>query len=220
MLLASSGVTSYQDRVPLQILDFGYRYSSNILQDSVHFATEGYAGAVGDAAGNVGKNATSAEANGVSLFALRVAIASRLHYQFKSGLPKAFLSEVASEKNRTALPGVSRGFDAAQNGPNGTSAGAANRGFSLGGVRLPPERFCFTGTGWDMKDGWESEGEEHEETMADVPQQNAIAAAGEEPEDREGDEDDEDGRMEDIFGEDTAMGEANAGDGDQRMEDA
>ena len=158
----------------------------------------------------------------MSLFALRVAIASRLHYQFKSGLPKSFLYDVAYEKNRAALPGVSRGFDAAaQNGPNGTSAaGAANRGFSLGGVRLPPERFCFTGVGWDMKDGWESEGEEEEDTMADVPQQNAAAAAGEEPEDREGDEDDEDGRMEDIFGEDTAMGDANEGDGDQKMEDA
>jgi transcription initiation factor TFIID subunit 9B len=25
------------------------------------------------------------------------------------------------------------------------------------GVRLPPERYCFTGTGWDLKESWEEE---------------------------------------------------------------
>lgn len=222
MLLASLGVTAYQDRVPLQLLDFAYRYTSNVLQDAVHLATEGYAGAVGDAAGNTGKNAHSAEANGVSLPALRLSIASRLHYQFQTGLPKEFLMDVASERNRIALPGVSRGFDAAaQAGPNGAPAtGAPNQSIMMAGMRLPPERFCLTGMGWNMKDEWDSEGEE-EEDMPDAPQPAAGAGKTEEGEEGEGDEDeDEDGKMEDIFGEDTAMGEAGDRDGDQNMNDA
>lgn len=211
MLLASLGVTAYQDRVPLQLLDFAYRYTSNVLQDAVHLATEGYAGAVGDAAGNTGKNANSAEVNGVSLPALRLSIASRLHYQFQTGLPKEFLMDVASERNRIALPGVSRGFDAAApGGPNGAPAAAANQSVMMAGMRLPPERFCLTGMGWNMKDEWDSEGEE-EEDIPDAPPQG-------EKEDDEEEEDD--GKMEDIFGEDTAMGEAGDADEDQKMNDA
>ncbi|KAJ5904594.1 hypothetical protein N7504_006977 [Penicillium tannophilum] len=210
MLLASLGVTAYQDRVPLQLLDFAYRYTSNVLQDAVHLATEGYAGAVGDAAGNTGKNANSAEVNGVSLPALRLSIASRLHYQFQTGLPKEFLMDVASERNRIALPGVSRGFDAAApGGPNGAPAAAANQSVMMAGMRLPPERFCLTGMGWNMKDEWDSEGEE-EEDIPDAPPQG-------EKEDDEEEEDD--GKMEDIFGEDTAMGEAGDDDEDHKMND-
>ena len=218
MLLASLGVTAYQDRVPLQLLDFAYRYTSNVLQDAVHLATEGYAAAVGDAASG-GKGAPSAETSGVSLQALRLSIASRLHYQFQTGLPKEFLMDVASERNRIALPGVSRGFDAAAGGPNGTAPNSANQSVMMAGMRLPPERFCLTGTGWNMKDEWDSEGEEDD--MPDAPTQAGAGngAAGEEGEEG-GDDDEGDGKMEDIFGEDTAMGEAGDGDEDQKMNDA
>lgn len=218
MLLASLGVTAYQDRVPLQLLDFAYRYTSNVLQDAVHLATEGYAAAVGDNPGGTGKGGPSAETSGVSLPALRLSIASRLHYQFQTGLPKEFLMEVASERNRIALPGVSRGFDPAAAGPNGAPPAAANQSVLVGGMRLPPERFCLTGTGWNMKDEWESEGEED---MPDASQQAGSGpGAGAEEGEEGGDEDEGDGKMEDIFGEDTAMGEADEGDEDQKMNDA
>lgn len=212
MLLASLGVTSYQDRVPLQLLDFAYRYTANVLQDSVHLATEGYAAATDGTAGAKG----SAEVNSVSLPALRLAIASRLHFQFQTGLPKEFLMEVASERNRIALPGVSRGFDPAA-GANG-AVPAANQSVVIGGMRLPPERFCLTGMGWNMKDEWDSEGEEDE--MPDVMQQPGVGkgVGGDGAEDNE-DEDDNDGKMEDLFGEDTTMGEAGDGDGDRNMTD-
>ena len=185
----------------------------------MHLATEGYAGAVGDSAG-AGKGGPSAEANGVSLSALRLSIASRLHYQFQTGLPKEFLMDVASERNRIALPGVSRGFDAATGGANGAAAAAAaNQSVMMAGMRLPPERFCLTGTGWTMKDEWDSDGEE--DVLPDAPQQQIKASGGDGAEDEEGvDEDDGDGKMEDIFGEDTAMGEAGDGDEDQKMGDA
>ncbi|PLB48297.1 TFIID-31kDa-domain-containing protein, partial [Aspergillus steynii IBT 23096] len=145
MVLASLGVTSYQERVPLQLLDFAYRYTSSVFHDAVHLATEGYVGAV-DASG-AGAAAKGADVNGVSLPALRLSIASRLHYQFQTGLPKEFLLDVAAERNRVTLPGATRGFDAGQQ----ANKPAANQSVLMGGMRLPPERFCLTGTGWNMK---------------------------------------------------------------------
>ncbi|KAL1851492.1 Transcription initiation factor TFIID subunit 9 [Paecilomyces lecythidis] len=209
MLLASQGVTAYQERVPLQLLDFAYRYTSSVLQDAVHLATEGYAGAI-TAPGESGSGSAAragAEIQTVSLPALRLSIASRLHYQFQPGLPKEFLMDVAAERNRIALPGAQRGYDtnAAANRQNAYSS------VMMGGMRLPPERFCLSGAGWNLKDSWESEGEEEVEEPSDA--QNAEAK---EEEEGEG-EDEGDGKMEDIFGEDTAMGEG--GEEDKTMTD-
>ncbi|EAU39307.1 conserved hypothetical protein [Aspergillus terreus NIH2624] len=209
MLLASLGVTAYQERVPLQLLDFAYRYTSGVLQDAVYLATEGYAG-VTDGAGGVSSRGPP-EVNSVSLPALRLSIASRLHYQFQTGLPKEFLMDVAAERNRVALPGATRGYDQAQ-----ASKPPAHQSVMMGGMRLPPERFCLTGTGWNMREDWDSEGEE-EVVAEDAGKENAAAAAEGKNEGEEGGEDEdeaEDGKMEDIFGEDTAMGEGDGGDGD------
>ncbi|KAB8222740.1 transcription initiation factor IID, 31kD subunit-domain-containing protein [Aspergillus novoparasiticus] len=206
MLLSSLGVTAYQERVPLQLLDFAYRYTSGVLQDAVHLATEGYAGAMGEQAGS---SRGPPEVNTVSLPALRLSIASRLHYQFQTGLPKEFLMDVAAERNRVALPGATRGYDQGQAKP------AANQSVLIGGMRLPPERFCLTGVGWNMKDEWESEGEE--EVEEEEPKESNHADAGGE-EEGDGGEDDEDGKMEDIFGEDAVMGDGDH-DGDKDMTD-
>ncbi|KAL1978290.1 hypothetical protein VTN31DRAFT_1149 [Thermomyces dupontii] len=228
MLLASLGVTAYQERVPLQLLDFAYRYTSSTLQDAVHLTMEGYAGSAapgqqGDQQQQQGQQPTvttvggrgAVEVSTVTLQALRLSIASRLHYQFQSGLPKEFLIDMAQERNRIALPGVARG--------GADPATAAKNAFSsveMGGVRLPPERFCLTGMGWNLQDGWESEGEEEdgEESAgggASAAQASNSNKAGEEG----GEEEDEgDGKMEDVFGEDTAMGEGE--DEDKIMTDA
>lgn len=213
MLLASLGVTSYQDRVPLQLLDFAYRYTSNVLQDSVHLATEGYAAATDGAAGGKG----SAEVSSVSLPALRLSIASRLHFQFQTGLPKEFLMDVASERNRIALPGVSRGSDPVAGPVNGAGA---DQSISIAGMRLPPERFCLTGLGWDMKDEWDSEGEEELPNAPQTGVGNGGAGDGAGDNEDGGEDDEDDGKMEDIFGEDTTMGEAGDGDEDRKMTDA
>lgn len=228
MLLASLGVTAYQERVPLQLLDFAYRYTSSVLQDAVHLSTEGYAGATDEpgASGSSGRGggggggggSSGHDVNTVSLAALRLSIASRVHYQFQTGLSKEFLMDVASERNRVALPGASRGF--AENGNNRAPA-AAHQSLIMGGMRLPPERFCLTGIGWDMKEEWESEGEE------EIDEGGAAAVGVKEEGEGDGeeggqDDDDEDGKMEDVFGEDTAMGEGGGegdGDGDKDMAD-
>ncbi|RAL16654.1 putative transcription initiation factor TFIID, 31kD subunit [Aspergillus homomorphus CBS 101889] len=218
MLLASLGVTAYQERVPLQLLDFAYRYTSSVLQDAVHLATEGYAGATTDA-GAAARGPL--EVNSVSLPALRLSIASRLHYQFQPGLPKEFLMDVAAERNRVALPGASRGFD--QQGNSKVVAGSQGS-VLLGGMRLPPERFCLTGNGWNMREEWESEGEEEEEVEVQpdfggdgAGRENGVVPKREDGDEGEDDED-EDGKMEDVFGEDTAMGEGDE-DGDKDMTD-
>ncbi|RAL05291.1 putative transcription initiation factor TFIID, 31kD subunit [Aspergillus ibericus CBS 121593] len=227
MLLSSLGVTAYQERVPLQLLDFAYRYTSSVLQDAVHLATEGYAGTTDPGSSTRG----ASEVNTVSLPALRLAIASRLHYQFQAGLPKEFLMDVAAERNRVALPGASRGFD----NLGAVKQGQANQSVVMGGMRLPPERFCLTGLGWGMKGEWESEGEEEEEEVevgeggvgggsgAGGRENGLVGVKGEDDEGGEGDED-EDGKMEDVFGEDTVMGEGDGagggdGDGDKAMTD-
>ncbi|KAF7619581.1 hypothetical protein AFLA_001206 [Aspergillus flavus NRRL3357] len=188
MLLASLGVTAYQERVPLQLLDFAYRYTSGVLQDAVHLATEGYAGAMGEQAGS---SRGPPEVNTVSLPALRLSIASRLHYQFQTGLPKEFLMDVAAERNRVALPGATRGYDQGQAKPT------ANQSVLMGGMRLPPER--------------------EEEVEEEEPKETNHAGAGGE-EEGDGGEDDEDGKMEDIFGEDAVMGDGDD-DGDKDMTD-
>lgn len=173
----------------------------------------GVSGRGGGSGGGLGH-----DVNTVSLAALRLSIASRLHYQFQTGLPKEFLMDVASERNRVALPGAVRGFDS---GGNANRAPAAHQSLMMGGMRLPPERFCLTGTGWDMKEEWESEGEEEVEG----PGAGAGGAGEQGQEDGEegGEEqdDDGDGKMEDIFGEDTAMreGEGDGDDGDKDMAD-
>ena len=88
--------------------------------------------------------------------------------------------EQAAERNRVQLPKVERGY----------------------GVQLPPEKYCLTGVGWNLKDEWESEEEVDEGA-------GAGQRSGEDADESMGgmdgtaDEDEEGaGRMEDVFGED------------------
>ncbi|KAF2435366.1 TFIID-31kDa-domain-containing protein [Tothia fuscella] len=137
LLLAAQGVQSYQERVPLMIMDFAYRYTSGILSDAMALTADGY--------GMPPSGRTAAQEGTVTLSNLRLSIGSRQHYQFQPSLPKEVLLELAQEKNRVTLPKPDREF----------------------GIRLPPERYTFTGSGWGLKEEWESEddGEEAEEDM-------------------------------------------------------
>ncbi|EEQ89812.1 hypothetical protein RJZ56_001702 [Blastomyces dermatitidis] len=244
MLLASLGVTAYQERVPLQLLDFAYRYTSSTLQDAVYLATEGYPGESGGGGGTSkgggdgkvpggGGGAGSQQPgnldlSSVSLGALRMSIASRLHYQFQRGLPKEFLMDVAAERNRMMLPGVMRGVDG---GAAASAAAASAGGVMMGGMRLPPERFCLTGVGWGLKEEWESEGDDEDgekgmEMDVDGNDNNGqqVAGSGQGSFAKEGggdgeddDDGDGDGTMEDIFGDDRLDGEGR--DEDKTMTD-
>ncbi|KAJ9668332.1 Transcription initiation factor TFIID subunit 9 [Coniosporium apollinis] len=136
LVLAAQGVTAYQERVPLQLLDFAYRYTSGVLSDALAVSAEAAPTMRGGNTHGVGV----AQEGSVSLAAVRLAIASRLNAQFGGQLPREFMNEIAAERNRIALPRVEREF----------------------GVRLPDEKYCFTGVGWGLKEEWDSEVEEEE----------------------------------------------------------
>ncbi|KAF3002678.1 Transcription initiation factor TFIID subunit 9 [Curvularia kusanoi] len=147
LLLANMGVSAYTERVPLQLLDFAYRYTSGVLTDALSYEPPVPSSLP---VSEKKKRDTTAE-EGVSLNALRTSVASRAAMMggstgYGGGLSKEFLAEMASERNRVALPRVEREF----------------------GVRLPPERYCFTGVGWGVKEEWETEevvGESGDEEM-------------------------------------------------------
>lgn len=192
LVLSSLGIHSYQERVPLQLLDFAYRYTSSVLSDSLRLAAEGYQNA-GTSGGGARRGGAAGDDSAITVTALRQAIASRVGYRFQSGaLPKEFMLEQAAERNRVALPRVERVY----------------------GVMLPPEKYCLTGVGWGLKEEWDSEEDEEEETEA---RENGVAGAEKDDEqmggldgaaDGDGDEDEEGaGKMEDVFGEDNEGGE-------------
>jgi transcription initiation factor TFIID subunit 9B len=189
LVLSSLGIHSYQERVPLQLLDFAYRYTSSVLSDSLRLSAEGYQGAERGAGGRRG---AGGDDGAITVTALRQAIASRTGYNFQAGgaLPKEFMLEQAAERNRVALPKVERSY----------------------GVQLPPEKYCLTGTGWSLRDEWDSEEE--------VPSRpNGIGVTGREDARMGGmdcamDEDEEGmGRMEDVFGEDANGGDTSMAEG-------
>ncbi|CAG8981375.1 hypothetical protein HYALB_00013777 [Hymenoscyphus albidus] len=196
VLLSSLGVTAYQERVPLQILDFAYRHASGVLSDALHLSSDAYIsqqtrakdappGGLRDSDGQVSANA------------VQFAIASRLQYQFGGGgggggaggggLSKEFLLETAQKRNAIKLPKVLQ---------------------HEWGVRLPSERFVMSGVPWGLRGEWVATEEESKDTTMDTamggvnqPEEQGVEA-GEEGE----------GNMEDIFGVE------GAGDEDEDME--
>jgi len=176
MLLSSLGVTAYQERVPLQLLDFAYRHTSSILSDSLHLSSDAYVSQQ-TRARDVPAGGGFRDADGqVSVNAVQLAIQSRLQYQFSGGngggLSKVFLLETAQIRNKVNLPRVLQ---------------------NEWGVRLPSERFVLTGVPWGLKDEWEMDVDD---------ERQADGMTGVETAEEDGVEGGEDGgRVEDLFGE-------------------
>ncbi|KAL3425356.1 transcription initiation factor TFIID subunit 9 [Phlyctema vagabunda] len=176
MLLSSLGVQAYQERVPLQLLDFAYRHSSSILSDALHLSSDAYVSQQ-TRARDVPPGGGFKDADGqVSATAVQLAIQSRLQYQFGGsnggGLNKSFLLETAQNRNKVALPRVLQ---------------------NEWGVRLPNERFVLTGVPWGLKEQWDMDDDDD----ADEP---GEAMEGIEAAEEEGVEAEDGGRMEDLFG--------------------
>jgi transcription initiation factor TFIID subunit 9B len=191
-------------------MDFAYRYTSSVLSDAVHMQAEGYDNAsmnadthgrgrgAGRGAGAVAR-AAGVEEGDVSLSALRMAIASRMSYQFQGTLPKEFLKGLAEERNRIGL-----------------GVGLREQGTVVGGVRLPAEKYCLTGVGWGLKEEWDSEGEEEVDGDVGDVDMAQVDGAG------DGDEEDDEGMgtMEDVFGEDAEDGDRGGSREDEEMGDS
>jgi transcription initiation factor TFIID subunit 9B len=200
LLLTSQGVTSYESRVPLMLMDFAYRHTSAILNDAVFLSADPYTSHASGpkASGQSGANAmlvANADAS-VSANAVRLAIASRQGFQFRAasaaqgGLSKEWLLEMARERNKVGLPKVSANEWAA---------------------RLPSERFVLSGQSWGLDELYVAEGALEDEDE-DVQMEDMLARAGpggvaDEAMEETGEEV-EGGRMEDVFG----------GDVDEEME--
>jgi transcription initiation factor TFIID subunit 9B len=129
-LLASQGVTAYQERVPLMLIDFAYRYTRGILSDAANLAAEGY----GNTAPTSGRGANAKDED-ISMTSLRLAVAARQITQFQPTVHKHDLLEMANETNKVGLPRVDREF----------------------GLRLPSERHLFTGSSYQLQEDWEDD---------------------------------------------------------------
>lgn len=157
MVLASYGVTAYQERVPLQLMDFAYRYTSSTLSDALHFCSEGF----GHTGSGSGKAAASNALSDITAPALRLSIHSRTHYQYNPVLPTAVYAEIAQERNRVALPPLRK----------------------EAGMMLPPEQYCLTGTGLQMEEEEaEDEVADDDITMKDEEADGDHGAGEDEPE--------------------------------------
>lgn len=117
LILASMGVTSYQQQVSLQLMDFAHRYTVNVLSDALLY--NDYANA-SNATQPAGIGASSAP---LTVEDVRLAISARVSYQFKPAAPKELYLELAHERNKRPLPPIPPGH----------------------GLRLPPEKDCLTG---------------------------------------------------------------------------
>lgn len=92
LILSSQGIESYEEQVALQLLDFAYRYTANVLQDAQVFA----------------EHARSTP--GVNADDVRLAVASRVNHSFRGPPPKEFQLELAAERNKKPLPPVHQQF--------------------------------------------------------------------------------------------------------------
>lgn len=124
LILASIGVTSYQDRVPLQLMDFAYRYTHGVLQDALYYNDHAHAGTSSLPAGVAPTSAP------LTVEDVRLAVSARVNYQFKPAPPKELLLEMAQERNRRPLPAVGPQY----------------------GIRLPPEKYCLTSKEWKYQE--------------------------------------------------------------------
>ncbi|KAI1209256.1 TFIID-31kDa-domain-containing protein [Annulohypoxylon truncatum] len=197
LLLTSQGVTSFDQRVPLLLLDFAYRHASSVLSDAIHLSTDPYtshAGSKPSGSSGAAPSAPGVTDAVVSPNAINLAIASRQSFQFRGGAggaaggggaSKDWLQELARERNKVALPRV-----------------LANEW----GVRLPNERFVLGGQGWGLKDHWEGEGgddsedEDMEEDGSGKKDGNASGAGGAAEGTQEGEG--EGGGLDELLGDD------------------
>lgn len=199
LLLTAQGVTAFESRVPLLLLDFAYRHTSSVLSDALHLAADPYTSQAGARpSATSGAAPVNAGDAAVSANAVQLAIASRLGYQFRGGggagsaaggVSKDWMMELARERNRVALPRVAP---------------------SEWGVRLPNERFVLSGVSWGLKEAWEGAGDGEDSEGYDEDESGeameGVETAAADAED-EGGDGIEGGTMADVFGDEVEVGD-------------
>ena len=94
LLLMSCGVPAYSPKVPIQLLDFAYRYTYGILLDAQAYADH-----------------AQGQGSVIGVEDVRLGVSSRVGHSFRGPPPKEFLLEVAAERNRRPLPAVREGIE-------------------------------------------------------------------------------------------------------------
>ncbi|ODV88897.1 hypothetical protein CANCADRAFT_130629 [Tortispora caseinolytica NRRL Y-17796] len=92
LIFASAGVNEYEERVPLQLMDFAYRYTYSVLQDALVYAEHAH------------------NSNNVTTEDIRLAVAARTNHEFRPAPPKELLMQLAQERNSRPLPVVQAGY--------------------------------------------------------------------------------------------------------------
>lgn len=139
-LLETAGITSYHERVPLQLMDFAYRHTLATLNDARSLTAAGYDNS--QAKPQQGRRGAAMTAKPYDLTSvpypiLKLSIRLREETQFNTTLPKAFQEELAEEVNATPFPAVTDDW----------------------GMGLPPDQHCLLGLGWRLKEEREHGGE-------------------------------------------------------------
>lgn len=94
LFLTSANVPAYSPKVPVQILDFAYRFIHGILLDAQAYADHAHV-----------------QGSVISVDDVRLAVSCRVGHSFRGPPPKEFLLEVAAERNRRPLPAVREGVE-------------------------------------------------------------------------------------------------------------
>ena len=94
LLLTSCQVPAYAPKVPIQLLDFAYRYMHSILLDAQAYADHAHG-----------------QGSVISVDDVRLSVSSKVGHSFRGPPPKEFLLEVAAERNRRPLPAVREGVE-------------------------------------------------------------------------------------------------------------
>src|SRR5271154_4484144 len=94
LLLTSSQVPAYSPKVPIQLLDFAYRYTQSILLDAQAYADHAHS-----------------QGAAIGVDDIRLAVSSKVGHSFRGPPPKEFLLEVAAERNRRPLPAIREGVE-------------------------------------------------------------------------------------------------------------
>eukprot|EP00057_Strongylocentrotus_purpuratus_P010982 XP_011665456.1 PREDICTED: transcription initiation factor TFIID subunit 9 [Strongylocentrotus purpuratus] len=86
-ILKDMGVTDYEPRVINQMLEFAYRYVTDVLDDAQVYG------------GHAGRRDVDVED-------IKLAIQTRLDHSFTTPPPREFLMEIAKQKNSSPLPAI------------------------------------------------------------------------------------------------------------------
>lgn len=124
LILASMNLPQYQDHVPLQLLDFAHRYTTQVFQDALVYSDYANQNSSSLPAGIGAQNAP------ITVEDVKLAVSARVAYQFKPTNPKELLLSLAAERNKRPLPSVPNTY----------------------GLRLPPEKHCLTGRERELED--------------------------------------------------------------------